>query len=192
MKILETDKGWALEHNGKNVAIEGESYFTDRAVLETLIEARKMHVWSDGTVNREPEKRRRAPAPPTQDPPKDPDADKDRPKPKAKAPAKKTATTAEPKRAGRPRKYTPEEALERRRQQKREYIAKRSPEKRAEEIARAKAWREANPDKVQEVRKRSAANRAARYHDDPEFKKKYDEYQRQYKRAKRAEKKEQG
>ncbi len=242
MKILETDQGWALEHNGKSpIAIEGESYFSDKDVLATAIEKRKMYVWSDGSVKREPEGSSGAPA--TEDPPTDPNAQPDDPDPNPVSPPapkpkkasggkvskataerihdklaaqkgdnilspqqieavggknaiekltkvtkKKPAASAEDPsqpRRGRPPKYTPEEREQRRKEQARKYAAERTPEQKAAARERARRWREKNPDKVKEVRKKSMENRNQRYQSDPEFRQKFNEYQREYKRSKR-------
>lgn len=128
MKILETEQGWAVEHNGiVPVTVEGTEYFTDKRLLTTAVEKRGMYIWVDGSIEPTPEvlvvppaksidddafeaaaPKDSSGAPPTQDPPVDPDADKDRPKPspkptapgnKKRAPAKKkTAPTTEPAR----------------------------------------------------------------------------------------------
>lgn len=93
---------------------------------------------------------------------------------------------AEPARGrGRPRLYTPEEAAERRRQKAKEYAAKRSEEQKAAARERARKWREEHPDKVKATREKSMQSRAQRYANDPEFRKQFNEYQREYKRTKR-------
>lgn len=211
MKILETDQGWAVEHNGTiPMKIEGTGYFPDKAVLVSAIEKRKLYIWSDGSIERRPEPGSQAAlddeaafeaaapkdssgAPPTEDPPVDPDADKDRPKPSPKptAPGNKKSRAKkpaeEPKRGrGRPRIYTKEEAEERRRQKAKEYAANRSEEQKAAARERARKWREENPDKVKAARDRSMQNRAKRYKEDPKFREQFNEYQREYKRAKRS------
>ena len=95
MKILETDQGWALEHNGKSpIAIEGESYFTDKAVLEAAIEKRSLYIWSDGTIEKTPEDS--SGAPPTEDPPTDPNAQPNDPDPNPVSPE---PVTSKPKKA---------------------------------------------------------------------------------------------
>lgn len=98
--------------------------------------------------------------------------------------AKKTEAAA-PKKSGRPRLYTPEEALERRRAQNREAAAKAraaNPKKMAE---RAKKFREDNPEKVEQYRKNSYSSRRARLDNDPEYRAQYNEYQREYRKARR-------
>lgn len=107
MKILETDLGWAVEHNGRlPIKLDGEEYFPDKAVLEAAIVKRDLYIWSDGSVERTPEKlvvTKAAPeqddaaweaaapkdssgAPPTEDPPTDPNAQPDDPDPNPVSP----------------------------------------------------------------------------------------------------------
>lgn len=258
MKILETDQGWAVEHNGKTpIKVEGESYFTDKDVLIAIIESKGRFVWSDGSIEATVEDSSGAPA--TEDPPTDPNAqpnDPDpnpvsppapKPEPKeefanggvlppqteeqkaeslarlnmhkgdnimrpefieavggedviekatkaSKAKPKKAPTKKKPAasaddpakpRRGRPPKYTPEEAERRRKEQAKKYAAERTPEQKAAARERARRWRENNPDKVKEARKKSMAKRATRYQTDPQFRDQFNQYQREYKRSKR-------
>ncbi|WNN95175.1 hypothetical protein SEA_MAGRITTE_224 [Microbacterium phage Magritte] len=245
MKILETDQGWALEHNGKTpIAIEGESYFTDKDVLAAAVEKRGLFIWQDGSIEKTPEDSSGAPA--TEDPPTDPNAQPNDPDPNPVSPpapkpkpekasggkisgkqakeiseklavhkgdnilrpeqveamggkkaveklskaAKKPAASAEDPakpRRGRPPKYTPEEAERRRKEQAKKYAAERTPEQKAAARERARRWRENNPDKVKEARKKSMEKRAERYQTDPQFRDQFNQYQREYKRSKREE-----
>lgn len=85
MKILETEQGWAVEHNGKSpIAVEGESYFTDKNVLVAIIESKGRFVWADGSIEAETEDS--SGAPPTEDPPTDPGAQPDDPDPNPVSP----------------------------------------------------------------------------------------------------------
>lgn len=223
MKILETEQGWTVEHNGVvPVKIEGTDYFQDKTVLETAIRSRKLYVWSDGSIEKRPEPgsiaalaeeaefENAAPkdssgAPPTQDPPTDPNAQPDDPDPNPTspepivAPKEKKAAAKKPRakkvppveespdkpRRGRPRKYTPEEAVERRREQARSYASNRTEEQKAAARERARRWRENNPDKVKEARAKSMESRTERYKGDPEYRQQFNQYQRDYKRSKR-------
>lgn len=95
MKILETEQGWAVEHNGKTpIAVEGESYFTDKSVLVGIIESKGRFVWSDGSIEAEMEDGYGAP--PTEDPPTDPNAQPDDPDPNPVSPE---PVTTKPKKA---------------------------------------------------------------------------------------------
>lgn len=95
MKILETDQGWALEHNGKSpIAIEGESFFPDKDVLAAAVTKRGLFIWSDGSIEKAPEASSGAPA--TEDPPTDPNAQPDDPDPNPVSPE---PVTTKPKKA---------------------------------------------------------------------------------------------
>ncbi len=137
MKILETEKGWAVEHNGTiPVKLDGEGYFQDKAVLTAAVEKRGMYIWADGSVEKVPEARKpRKPepkkteaqkdeeweaaapikdssgAPPSEDPPTDPNAQPDDPDPNPTSPE---PVVAPPKKSAekKPRKKTAKKPAE--------------------------------------------------------------------------------
>lgn len=208
MKILEQDDQWVLEHEGQNLRVEGTTYWDDRSKLVDVVLGRGLFVWADGSVEKtaEPDSdpsKYDTPDLPHEDHPKPttPDSPTEEAAP-AKKPVSKRATKANKERAakktkaaapaadkprrGRPPLYTPEEAAERRRQKNREYSARRTEEQRAAARERARKWREENPDKVKATREKSMQSRADRYANDPEYRQRFNEYQREYKRARRA------
>jgi hypothetical protein len=99
MRIEQADAGWVVMNGVRPVAINGITHYPERDELVSEIEARKLFVWSDGSIAKEvegglapsadsqpgytPE-----PAPPTQDPPTDPNADPDDPDPNPTVPKK--------------------------------------------------------------------------------------------------------
>lgn len=211
MQILEHDDHWVLEHQGKHETFQGIVYWDDRSELVSAIENRGFFVWSDGSIKREAEQQKPDDDPskydtpdlPHEDHPKPttPDSPSDeKPKPKkvdsrgiskraAKANrerAAKAAPKTDAPRRGRPPIFTPEEAAERRRAKNREYSAKRTEAQREAARERARKWREENPDKVKAARKKSMEARAERYDNDPEYRARFNQYQRDYKRAQRA------
>lgn len=93
--------------------------------------------------------------------------------------------TEEKRKPGRPRLYTPEEAKERRREQAKERARR---QRIADPEYSRRQYLKRTPEKNAEYRKAAYERRKLRLQNDPEFREKWNEKQRQY-RAARKEKK---
>src|SRR6478735_7966159 len=133
MRVAEQAEGWAILNGEKLVSFDGATHQENRAVLVAAIEARGLHVWTDGSISKDPEPKTveekytdlletvasisepvsgndpeptytPEPAPPTEDPPTDPNADPEDPDPNPTVPVK-------PKRARRVKLVADNDAL---------------------------------------------------------------------------------
>lgn len=129
---------------------------------------------------KQPEPVAEAPAEPEEVPV--PSKPKKAPKAKVEKVAEETPEQKEERR-GRPRVYaTEEEKIEARRARARERYKK----KRDETAETARKYRDENPDKMKELAKKSYQTKAERLKNDPEYRAKWNEYQREYRKKRKA------
>lgn len=206
--FLEAKNAWGIMHGAQPVAIGGTTFFEEREAAVAEIAKRGLVVLADGQILRPEEVPAPEPDPLVEEileefSPDVPTAEAPAPQPPTQeqgdvideidgliestttetdVPAEETA----PKRAGRPRQYTPEEAKERHRERNRAYYHRSKEARKEENSRRAKQWWAEHPDKVKEYRERANARRRERYAKDAEFRKRVAESNRAYKERQRA------
>jgi hypothetical protein len=131
IKFFGDHRAWAVSHGDRPVSINGSTFFEDREVLVGLLSERKLHVLPDGKIQV-------GGVPPSV------------------APAV-LVSEEPPRKRGRPRLYSPEEARARRRESKRRSDAKRTDMGLQKESLAS--WRARNPDKVKQYRQTEQARR---------------------------------
>lgn len=182
---------WFVYNGDTPVNIDGAIAHASRADVVAKIEARGRFVWDDGSVRTEPQ-----PEPSLAIPTPDEDEIEDtpmvfesvEPSPPEVDPGPPEVSADPPPAKRVP--LTAEEKKQRRAEYAKKYRAQMTDEQKEQARAtareRQKKWRESHPEEAAKYAKRSSERRKQRYNEDPEFRAKYREQQREYAQGKDA------